>query len=286
MIKKIKVIILAIIFGLVGSYVSYFINIEKVGQVNTDLRVEYLYTGSNFFPFHIESSKMDSHILDNFVSKSSQSIASEYWKLYKKYTDIHQIHYERKNQKLHVFSRLSSSSDSNKKILNDFYLEASNTSTAKFITDLDRNIKDLSEFHKKKNCEEAMNEANLNIKVKETLLMAESLIDEFRGLVVNRKRIQHEDYIATTFLINEAFNSLSNRTNLFRNKIIICNENFKKLAQEKFLKDNLEELLTHNISWVEEKIIQSSKFIIFKGFVNGIIFFIFLKLSIMYFRES
>ena len=54
---------------------------------------------------------------------------------------------------------------------------------------------------------------------------------------------------------------------------------------EKFLKENLNELLSMNIEMNNQKIVKSSFFVLLKGFINGVIIFIFFNLSILYFRK-
>ena len=104
---NVKNIIIAIIFGLLGSLISYFINYQKLGKINSEYIVKYVYAGDNYFPNHISSPKYDSHILDDFVSKSAQIIASEYLKNYDQFNKKHQIQYIRQATKDHYFSRAS-----------------------------------------------------------------------------------------------------------------------------------------------------------------------------------
>ena len=56
-----------------------------------------------FFPNHISSPNYDSHVLDDFVSKSAKIIASEYLRNYENFNSKYQIQYIRLATKSHFF---------------------------------------------------------------------------------------------------------------------------------------------------------------------------------------
>lgn len=283
--KKFTVLISAIIFGLLGSAIAYLANFERVGKINTEFLVKYIYTGDNFFPNHISSPDYDAHILDDFVSKSSQIIETDFEKLYDEYNKKYQIHYIKRGDKLYSFSRTSNNAKENKKILKKVVNELTILNELKFRKDIKRNIESLNDYLTRNKCEQIFKEYLTNETASERLKKIQDLTDEYRNIIENRKTIGQKDFVASTFLMHEAYNSMISRVNIFRDKHIDCVFNRKKLGMEKFLSSQLTELLSYNITIREEKIINNSKFLLFKGFINGVLFFIFLRLSIMYFRK-
>lgn len=283
--KKFTLIISAIIFGLLGATIAYLVNYKKLGKIHTEMLVKYIYVGESYFPNHISSPNYDPHILDDFIQKSSQIIGSDFDKLYPEYNKKYQIQYVKVGSKEYAFSRTSDNSKKNKEILKKVINDFTRYSELKFSKDIKRNIISINEYLKFNNCEQVIEGYKLNETTKERLEKIQKLIDEYRNILENRKTIDQKDFIASTFLIQEAYNSLVSRVNLSRNILTDCKLNKKKLDMENLLKIKLTELLSYNIITKEKKIISNNKFLFLRGFINGILFFIFLRLSIIYFRK-
>jgi len=283
--KKFTVLISAIIFGLLGSTIAYFANFEKIGKINTELVVKYIYTGDTYFPNHISSPYYDVHILDDYVQNSAQIIESDFEKLYGNYNKKYQIQFVKLNQKKYAFSRTSNNSKENIEILNKVVKEVTNYSELKFRDDIKRNIKTLNQYLDENNCEQIFKDFAKTETHENRLAKVQSLIDEYRNIIENRKIIGQKDFVTSAFLLQEAYNSMIHRINKFKEKHVDCKFNKRKLEMEKFLYVELKNLLSFNTTLKEKKIINDSKFLFLRGFINGILFFIFLRLSIMYFRK-
>tara|TARA_X000000368_G_C22958872_1_gene680043 strand:+ start:133 stop:990 length:858 start_codon:yes stop_codon:yes gene_type:complete len=283
--KKFTVLIFAIIFGLLGTTIAYLANFEKLGKIYTELLVKYIYTGDTYFPNHISSPYYDVHILDDYVQNSAQIIGSDFEKLYGNYNKKYQIQYVKEGSKKFAFSRTSDNSKENLEILNKVVNEMTSYSELKFRNDIKRNIKTLNEYLIHKNCEQILNENVINESTEKRLKDIQKLIDEYRNIIENRRTIGQKDFVASTLLMQEAYNSMVSRVGTFKEKHKNCEFHKRKLEMEKFLYNQLEELLSYNITIKEKKIINDSKFLFLKGFINGILFFIFLRLSILYFRK-
>tara|TARA_Y100000768_G_scaffold388368_1_gene383843 strand:- start:7891 stop:8748 length:858 start_codon:yes stop_codon:yes gene_type:complete len=281
----VKNIIIAIIFGLLGSLISYFINYQKLGKINSEYIVKYVYAGDNYFPNHISSPNYDVHILDDFVSKSAQIIASEYLKNYDQFNKKHQIQYIRQGTKIHYFAKVSFDEEENIKILKKTVSDLNKKINNKFRQDLDRNIIDYENHLSDYNCYKTIENYQTNLSAEENLKKVKQWNKEYRDIIRLREKLGQKEYVASTFLIHEAYNSLVSRVNKFKTRYNDCKVLIKNLSMEQFLKENLNELLSMNIEINNQKIVKSSFFLLFKGFVNGVIIFTFLYLSILYFRK-
>ena len=282
--KKFTTIILAIIFGLIGTMIVYFVQYKKLGKIHTEMFVKYFFIGNNYFPNYISNPKYDKRALDDFIKNSSGIMGSNFEKLYVEYNKKYQIHYVKVNSKKYAFSRTGDNSEENKEILKKVINDFTRYSELKLREDIKRNIRHKNEYFEINKCQQVIQECSINEKSEETLKKIEKLTDEYRNIIENRKRIGQKDFVSSTFLIQEAYNSLVSRVNERKILFAECKIYKKKLDMENFINNQLTEILSYDIITTENKI-NNSKFLLLRGFINGILFFIFLRLSIIYFRK-
>lgn len=279
--KKLNVIVLAIIFGLIGSTITYFLNLNKLNKIDTEITLEFHYIGENLYPKIIETNHYDKLLLDRFMPDLRRMMDAEILRLFHKYNKIYNFHYARKNSKTHAFSIIGFDHEKDKKNLmkiKDLIMNEFKDIILKDIIDNNNLLikrVDECKLLKKRNVYEKMN-------------ITEKNVASFFSILNDKKNKSNKNLMFQKNYLKEMNNILKEirRFNsIYLDQAVPCEMFIKQMNNGNLIIKELDKLTTYNMSTQKKYIIKDFTFILLRGFINGILFFIFIKLSIMYFKK-
>ena len=272
--KKLNVTILAIIFGLIGLTLSYFYNLNKLNKIDTEINLEFYYVGENLYPKIIENDKYNKLLLDRFMPDLRRLIDVEILRMFQKYNEIYKFHYTRKNSKTHSFSIIGLDHKENKETL----IKIKNL-IMKEVTEIIR--KDLIENNNilKSKLEECKTIDRKNL-IKNIIITENNIANLFKDWIHdnhNSKEIKKYS--------NEVFEEIRKFNNKYIDPLVSCEEYKKQANNINLIMSEFDKLTSYKLSFKKQYVVKELSFILLRGFINGILVFIFLRLSIMYFRK-
>ena len=285
--KKINIILLALVFGLIGSTIAYFLHLNKFNKIQTEIKLEFHFLGGKY-PKIIEDDFYDKIHLIELFAEFSRVMDDEVNRLFLEHKESNKYSYIRTNTNplAYRFSIIGLDHEKDKETLLKLKNQIINETKNILLKNL---IENKNSFNNKiENCK-LLKQNNYERYYFKRMNISEKSVKNFfnyLGLLGDDYLLGPSDVRLAKKIRNDYENILKDIKILNRNylkEIIPCQLAERQVKSGNLILEEFDKLTGYETSYQKKYLAKDLTFILFRAFVNGILFFIFLRLSILYF---